>query len=250
MYSILRRILSDKPDGALFHCFDQWHIGYIALFMAIVFFVVYALKTKGEAKRHKTANLFINIAFAVYIADFFLMPLAYGEIDIEKLPFHICTAMCVMCFLSRRVERLKAYTVTFAALAFLSNLGYLIYPAGLMWHKTHPLSYRVVQTLCFHGFMSVYGLLVLMYEAKPNCFQTWKQDLAAIISMVLWALLGNSCYNGERFYNWFFVVRDPFYILPEAAAKFIMPLFNTALFFTAQMLIYLIVYLTKRKTTD
>ena len=247
MHSILRQLLSDKPNGVLFRCFDPWHIGYIALFMGIGLFALYALKSKSESHREKNANLFLNIAFGLYILDFFLMPLAYGEIDIEKLPFHICTAMCVMCFLSRRSERLKPYAVTFAVLGFLSNLGYLIYPAGLMWHKTHPLSYRVVQTLCFHGFMSVYGLLVLVYESKPDCFRTWYRDLTIIVSMVLWALLGNHCYNGERFYNWFFVVRDPFYILPEATAKLMMPLFNIALFFAAQMLLYFIVYLSKRK---
>lgn len=247
MYPILHQILSDKPHGVLFRCFDGWHMGYIALFMSIAFFALYSLKTRSEDDRRKTASLFLNVAFGLYIADFFLMPLAYGYIDIEKLPFHICTAMCIMCFLSRRVDRLKPYTVTFAVLGFLSNLGYLLYPAGLMWHETHPLSYRVVQTLCFHGFMSVYGLLVIMYESKPDGFRTWGRDLTVIVAMVLWALLGNYCYNGEQFYNWFFVVRDPFYILPEATAKFIMPIFNTVLFFAAQMLVYFIVYLTKRK---
>jgi hypothetical protein len=68
--------------------------------------------------------------------------------------------------------------------------------------------------------------------------------------MVLWALFGNYCYNGERFYNWFFVVRDPFYILPADAAGFIMPLFNVVLFFSAQMFIYFIIDKIKGKTTD
>ena len=250
MHSILRQLLSDKPNGVLFRCFDPWHIGYIALFMGIGLFALYALKSKSESHREKNANLFLNIAFGLYILDFFLMPLAYGEIDIEKLPFHICTAMCVMCFLSRRSERLKPYAVTFAVLGFLSNLGYLIYPAGLMWHETHPLSYRVAQTLCFHGLMSVYGLIVLVYETKADCIKTWKQALTVIVCMVLWALFGNYCYNGERFYNWFFVVRDPFYILPAEAARFIMPLFNVVLFFSAQMFIYFIIDKIKGKTTD
>lgn len=247
MYSILHKILSDKPHGLLFRCFDLWHICYIALFIGTGAFILFRLKNKNEEERRKTTELFICIPFGLYILDFFLMPLAYGEIDIEKLPFHICTAMCVMCFLSRRVNRMKPYTVTFASFAFLSNLGYLIYPAGLMWHQTHPLSYRVVETLAFHGFMSIYGLLVLTYEAKSDCYRFWQRDLSVIAAMVLWALLGNYCYNGERFYNWFFVVRDPFYLLPEAAAKFIMPLFNTALFFSAQMLVYRILYIAKER---
>ena len=246
MYTFLHQVLRDKPDGVLFRCFDPWHMGYILLFAFLSVLVLLALRNQTEQTRRRTSDLLIGIAFGLYIADFFLMPLAYGEIDIEKLPFHICTAMCVMCFLSRRVSSLRTYTVTFAALGFLSNLGYLIYPAGLMWHQTHPLSYRVMQTLCFHGLMSVYGLSVLVYEAKPDCIKTWRRDLAAIVCMVLWALLGNACYNGERFYNWFFVVRDPFYILPEKLAQYIMPIFNIALFFSAQMLLYKIIAIAKR----
>lgn len=255
MYPILHSIFSDKSDGILFRCFSLMHIGYILLFVCIGVFVLHRLNKQTETQRSRSLQLLSAIPFYIYMAGFFIMPLAYGEIDIEKLPFHICTAMCVLCFLSRRSDVLKKYTVTFAALGLLSNLGYLIYPAGLMWHQTHPLSYRVMDTLFFHGFMSVYGLAVLVFEAQPLSLRGWRQDLRVIIGMVLWALLGNFCYNGEyggtaRFYNWFFVVRDPFYILPESSAKFIMPLFNTALFFTAQMLVYLIVYLSKRKTTD
>ena len=132
MNSILHQILSDKPDGVLFHCFDGWHIGYMAVFAFIPLLVLYALWGKTDQARRRGADLLIGIAFGLYIADFFLMPLAYGEIDIEKLPFHICTAMCVLSFLSRKVPSLQKYTVTFAALGFLSNVGYLIYPAGLM----------------------------------------------------------------------------------------------------------------------
>lgn len=246
MNSILHQILSDKADGILFRCFDPWHIGYIALFVGLGAYVLLRLKKKDETERRKTIELLIALPFGLYLLDFFLMPLAYGEIDIEKLPFHICTAMCVMSFLSRNVPSLQKYTVTFAALGFLSNLGYLIYPAGLMWHQTHPLSYRVMQTLCFHGLMSVYGLSVLVYEAEANCSRTWKRDLTVIVCMVLWALLGNYCYNGDRFYNWFFVVRDPFYILPAELAPFVMPLFNIVLFFSAQMLVYRIIAVAKR----
>ncbi len=251
MYPILHQILSDKPNGVLFRCFDRWHIGYIVLFVFISILALYGLRNKTDQARRKAADRFISTAFALYIADFFLMPLAYGEIDIEKLPFHICTAMCVMCFLSRRVASLKKYTVTFATLGFLSNLGYLIYPAGLMWHQTHPVSYRVAETLFFHGFMTVYGLLVLVHEAKANCIKKWRQDFLVIVCMVLWALLGNVCYNGDyggtaHFYNWFFVVRDPFYILPESIAKFIMPPFNVLLFFSVQMLVYKVLSIAKR----
>ncbi len=47
-----------------------------------------AEKKKYNETREKTVRFFIDLAFALYIADLFLMPVAYGEIDIKKLPFH------------------------------------------------------------------------------------------------------------------------------------------------------------------
>ena len=246
MYEILNDLLSDKKSGEIFRCFGVWHFVYIAL-AAVAFTLIFlSLKSKDKDAKDKVMITLINISFGLYILDFFLMPFAYGEIDIEKLPFHICTAMCVVCFLSNHIERLKHLRVHFALLGFISNLVYLIYPAGVMWHATHPLSYRVVQTLIFHGIMSVYGLLTLVYDGKELNFKTCYRDLAVISGMTVWALVGNLLYNGEageysHFFNWFFVIRDPFYILPANIAPFIMPFVNIGLFFGVEMLVYLLV---------
>ena len=48
-------------------------------------------------------------------------------------------------------------------------------------------------------------------------------------------------YNGtsegyDHFFNWFFVIRDPFYILPEPVAHWLMPPLNIAIFFAAEHL--------------
>ena len=251
MYEILNNLLSDKKGGEIFRCFGVWHFVYIAL-AAVAFTLIFlSLKSKDKDTKDKAMLTLINISFGLYILDFFLMPFAYGEIDIEKLPFHICTAMCVACFLSNHIERLKPLRVHFALLGFISNLVYLIYPAGVMWHATHPLSYRVVQTLIFHGIMSVYGLLTLVYDGKELSFKTCYRDLAVISGMTVWALVGNLLYNGEageysHFFNWFFVIRDPFYILPADIAPFIMPFVNIGLFFGVEMLVYLIVNKSRR----
>jgi hypothetical protein len=195
--------------------------------------------------------MLISFAFAMYVADIFLMPLAYGEIDIEKLPFHACTAMCLLCFLSYRVKFLQKYRISFVILGFLSNCIYLIYPAGVMWHAVHPLSYRVIQTLLFHAVMSVYGLITLVYECDKIDIKKCYRDLLVIVCMTAWALLGNYAYNGEsegysHFFNWFFVVRDPFYVIPETIAPFIMPIINIMLFFAVEMLFYLAIWKIKR----
>ena len=79
----------------------------------------------------------------------------------------------------------------------------------------------------------------------------WYRGLLAVVGMKLWALLGNYAYNGEsdgysHFFNWFFVVRDPFYAISEAVAPFVMPILNIAVFFTVEMLVYLVIWSAKR----
>lgn len=251
MYGFLHNLLSDKKGGAIFTLFSPWHFFYIALAIFSVAVILFALRCKEQKAKQKASSWLIGIAFALYIADFFLMPLAYGEIDIEKLPFHACTAMCVMCFLSTHVKRLEKYRLSFVLLGFLSNCIYLIYPAGVMWHAVHPLSYRVIQTLLFHAVMSVYGIITLVYEHEKINVKQCYRDLLVLVCMTAWALLGNTAYNGEaegysHFFNWFFVVRDPFYAIPKAIAPFVMPILNIALFFAVQMLFRLVASRSKR----
>ena len=251
MYTFLNKLLSDKKGGDIFTLFGIWHFFYIALTILTVVIVLFLLKNKNACLKEKTTRSFIYIAFGLYVADFFLMPLAYGEIDIEKLPFHACTAMCVLCFLSYHNRFLEKYRLSFVLLGFISNLVYLIYPAGVMWHAVHPLSYRVIQTLIFHSTMTVYGLLTLIYECDKFEVKKCYRDLSVIIFMILWALLGNYTYNGSsegysHFLNWFFVVRDPFYAIPATIAPFIMPIVNLIMFFTAEMVIRAIIFGVRR----
>ncbi len=248
MHYVLSEVLSDKKGGITFKCFGLWHICFIFVFLLIAVAVSIYLKNKNTDKKKSVINVFINTAFCLYVADFFLMPFAYGEIDIEKLPFHICTAMCVMCFLSRHNKFIAKYKLQFAALGFLSNLIYLLYPAGVMWHAVHPLSYRVIQTLCFHGIMMVYGVLVLMFEKDSFQWKKCYRDLIVITLMTLWALLGNIMYNNDlRLYNWFFVVQDPFNMFPKSVAQYIMPPLNILLFFAVEMITYFIFLKSDKK---
>ena len=244
MYEWLCGLLSDKKGGEIFTCFGIWHLFYILLALAVSALVlVFTRRRKDDAKR-KTAGVFGDLSFGLYIADFFLMPFAYGEIDVEKLPFHICTAMCVMCFISRRVRALERYRVHFALLGFISNLVYLIYPAGVMWHAVGPLCYRVIQTLLFHCLMTVYGFLTVCFEAKNTSVTECPRDLIVLSGMTAWALLGNYAYNGigGSTINWFFVVADPFGLLDARIAPYVMPILNIALFFAVELMIYGIIH--------
>lgn len=245
MYSYLHRLLSDKKGGEIFKLFDVWHFTYIGLTVLAMIVVLILLKNRSRFAKHRTAKAFIDIAFGLYILDFFLMPLAYNEIDIEKLPFHACTAMCVLCYFSHRIRCLEKFRSSFALLGFISNLVYLIYPAGVMWHGVHPLSYRVIQTLAFHSIMSIHCFLSLVYDEPKRCVRTVGKDLITVLGMTVWALIGNYTYNGtsegySNFFNWFFVVQDPFYILPSEIAQFMMPIVNIILFFAVGTLVRLL----------
>lgn len=245
MYPFLHNLLADRKGGEIFTLFGAWHFVYIALAAIAIVALLLLLRKKSEQARKKTLKILIFSAFSMYIADFFLMPLAYGEIDIEKLPFHACTASCVACFLSYCTPCLAKYRTSFAMLGLISNLVYLIYPAGVMWHAVHPISYRVIQTLLFHAVMTVYTLLLLIWERDKIHIRYCYRELAVTACMTAWALLGNYAYNGQgegydHFFNWFFVVRDPFYAIPEAVAPFVMPFLNLALFFAVEMIIHLI----------
>lgn len=251
MYSVFHFLLSDKKGGEIFTLFCLWHWFFIGLTFGIAALVLFLYKNKSIDSKKKICKLFIDIAFALYILDFFCMPLSQCEINIEKLPFHVCTTMCVMCFLSHHVSFLKKYHTSFVMLGFIANLVYLFCPAGMVWKQIHPLSYRVVQTLLFHGAMAIYGFLTLVYERRNIQIQKIYKDYLVVVCMTLWALLGNYIYNADlegysHFFNWFFVVQDPFSIFPKAVGPFLMPFLNIFLFCLVETVIHWIIWLSKR----
>ena len=248
MYQILQNLLTDRKGSVTFTCFGLWHILYLAVICGVILTVVLLLRNKSDPIKRRATSAALYTAFGLYMADFFLMPFAYGEIDLEKLPFHACTAMCLLCFVSRHNRFFSRFKNQFILLGLLSNLIYVIYPAGVGWYGVHPLCYRVWQTLLYHGAMTAFGVFSLAFGEVKLEWKRCPQDLALLCAMTAWALLGNTLYNGlsDRFFNWFFVVRDPFYILPEAIAPFIMPFLMVAVMFAGEMLIYAACFGLKR----
>lgn len=243
MYAVIHELLADRKGGEVFTLFSGWHFFYILLTALAVILTSVIFRKKSPETRRKTAGAFGDAAFFMYLLDFFLMPLAYEEIDIEKLPFHICTAMCVACFLGRHVPKLKRFRIPFTILGLLSNLIYLIYPAGVMWHQVHPMSYRVIQTLLFHACMTAYGLLTLLLDEEKPEWKTFWQSAVVLVGMTIWALLGNLVYTGaagkyDHDFNWFFVTQDPFGMMDERVAPLVMPFVNIGVFLLLEALLY------------
>ena len=241
MHQALQDLLSDRKGGPVFTCFGPYHLIYLAVILGAILTIIFLLKNRSAAAKHRAATAALCTAAGLYAADFFLMPFAYGGIDIEKLPFHACTATCVLCVLARHNRFLGRFKDQFLLLGLLTNLIYVIYPAGVGWYQIHPLSYRVWQTLLYHGAMTAFGLFSLCFGEVKLEWKKCPRNLVFLCVMTVWALLGNTLYNGldGRFFNWFFVVRDPFYILPEGISPFVMPFVMVAVMFFGEMLIYL-----------
>lgn len=253
MYAFLHQLLSDKEDGQVFSCFGFWHFFYIILALVLISGAVYFLRNKGESTKEKVLKTFIGIAFGLYMADFFLMPFAYGKIDIDKLPFHSCTSMSIMCFLSNHSNFLKKYRLNFALLGAISNLMYICYPAGIVGYA--PISYRAIQTLLFHTMMFVYGFTTVIVEREKLDIKRSYRDVVILIILTLWAIIGNTLYSGSadgysHDFNWFFIKTDPFGgILPENIAPYLLPVVNLIAFFGVEIIVYLI-FIAIRKKKD
>ena len=249
MYEFMRKLLEDKNDGYLFKCFDIWHITFLFITLSAIVVIFLLFKDKDDGDKKKLLDCTVGIAFGLYIADFFLMPFAFGEIQIEKLPFHACTLTCLLCFLSRHNKFLGQFKKSFAIIGFISNLAYAVYPAGVMWYLVHPLSYRAIQTLLFHGVMVAYGFFAIVFDKDIVCDwkKLFKHDLVVLSLMIIWALIGSYSYTGnyggyDQWYNWFFVRTDPFGILPPTVAPFA----TLTAFLLADAVIHLIYFTVKK----
>jgi hypothetical protein len=250
-YEFLSNLLSDKKGDVIFSCFSIWHFLYLILFVGATILTIALLKNKPQEVKSKAVNTAISIAFGLYMADFFLMPFAYGEIDIDKLPFHACTSMCIMSFASRHSKFLSKFTLQFALIGLISNLIYVVYPDGVAAHEIHPLSYRAVQTLTFHGVMVIYGILTIVLDNVKIEWKKCYRELIVLIILACWALLGNTLYTGtvgdySHNFNWFFVKRDPFGMLDPSISRYIMPFITVAAFFGANLVIYAIYFGIKK----
>ena len=227
MYDFMKELLKDKRDGYIFKCFDIYHIVFLVILVSTIVILLSLFKNKSDSAKNKLINCSVGTAFGIYLAGFFLMPFAYGEISIEKLPFHACTLTCLLCFLSRYNKFLGKFKKSFTIIGFISNFVYAVYPAGITWWQVHPLSYRSVETLLFHGAMVAYAVFAISFD-KDIVFdwkKLFKHDFVILVLMIIWALFGSYSYTGNyngniQYYNWFFVKTDPFEILPPYVAPF------------------------------
>lgn len=241
MYEFLRNLLSDKESGILtFEAFSLCHILFLLIIISGIVAVLILSRDKSKEIKNKIIDITAISALCLYIADFFLMPFSYGYIDIDKLPFHLCTSMSVMCVLARKTKIFARFKTSFTIMGLVGALMYLSYPAGVT--SADGYSYRILQTVAFHGLMIAHGVFAIAFNDLDLSWKNAKYDLISIGFLTVWAFLGNTFYSGvitepcecvegctnlittyNHDFNWFFVKHDALYIISDEIDVYFAP---------------------------
>ena len=238
MFEFMRDIFKDRSTGTFsFEPFSLCHIIYLVTIIGVIIALLFAFKKKSQNFKLKVVEITLDAALVLYILDFFLMPLSQAEISIIKLPFHLCTLMSIMCFLSRHTKLFSKCKSTFPILGLIGALMYLCYPAGVRngaGEYFDGYTYRIIQTVLYHGLMVAQGVFAIAFGDIELKWKDFKIDVVTVLCMVVWAMLGNLIYTGtititctcvegcteiikiyENEPNWFFVQHDALYIIPD-----------------------------------
>ena len=213
------KIFNDEPLGTniVFEEFSIWHILYIVIIFGLITLAAFTFKDKTLETKEKVLRVLAGVLLFSYLSDFFIHDFLYAEVIIEaetgeeyivdrlnmdKLPFHICTAMCPILFFTTYNKKLRRFLEPVAALAITAPMMYIFYPTD----GCEPWCYRLVQTMFFHGVEMAWGVLaVAMGFTKLRWKNIWKVYVM-LIGITLWAKLGVTLYG----YNWFFLNYNPF----------------------------------------
>ena len=215
--------------------FSGAHIVYIVLIFGsiIALWLLYRNKD-ADAKERLLRFLSYALVFS-YLSDFFLHEFVYGGMKMDKLPFHICTALCPLSAIAQFNRKGHKIREPIAILATLSPMMYLCYPASV--GDGEPWCYQAVQTMFFHGVLMAWGILSIALGAvKPNIRHCWKSAVA-LVGITLWAKLGNIL----MLHNWFFLEEDALYIgLVEQGIipKWMLMVINPVVYFLAVLAMY------------
>ncbi len=218
--------------------FSVWHIMYVLLILGGTAAVVLLFRHKDGETHRRALNVLALFPIALYALDFLVMPLAYGEIHVDKLPFHFCTLLSILILPIQFCKRLDFWREPIAVLCIVTSLMYLCYP-GTAIGDISPFCYRVVQTFLYHGCVFLYGVASVAFGAVRFDWKRIWRAAVVIIAVFGWAALGNAAYSTEdHLYDWGFIAGHTFPFVPKA----LMPLAVFAAVFGMVCIIYGIYY--------
>ena len=229
--------------------FSVSHIVYLLLIFGMVAALYFLMKDKPYEKRVRTLSVLVTLVLVSYITDFFMHEFSNASVvdgafvgdglNLDKLPFHICTVLCPLSLFVQFNKKLSKFIEPVAILAILAPMMYICYPASI--GDGEPWCYTTVQTMFYHGLLMAWGMLSLMLGiVKPEIRKCW-HSAVLLVAITLWAKLGCILYG----HNWFFLEEDAFYIgLVENGIipKWLLMLINPTVFFIAVIGVYGVVY--------
>ncbi len=233
--------------------FSGAHIVYMVLIIGSIIGGYFLLRNSTMEKKIRVLNILVILLTVSYISDFFVHDFVYGTIDepgglqIDKLPFHVCTFLCPLACFTQFNKKFKFFLEPAVVLASLAPLMYLCYPASV--GSGEPWCYQTVQTMFYHGILLAWGSLSLtLGVVKIDIKKCWKSAIM-LIFITFWAKLGNLLFD----HNWFFLEEDAFYIgLVEDGIipKWLLMIVNPIVFFLACLAVYGIYYLVISRTAN
>ena len=237
---------SHFDTGIKISAFSVSHIVYLVLIIGAIVGGYFLIRNSSMEKKESIMGILVIMLTVSYISDFFVHEFVYGTptepggLNMDKLPFHICTVLCPLaCFaqFNKKFRFMREPTVVLAALA---PLMYLCYPASI--GDGEPWCYQAVQTMFFHGVLLAWGVLnIALKVTELDIKRAWESG-AMLVFITIWAKLGNVLLE----HNWFFLEEDAFYIgLVEKGIipKWLLMVINPAVFFLAALAVYGIYYL-------
>lgn len=238
MRKFLIELLDDYDNLVDMTLFSVWHFLYIALIVGGCIGMAFWLNKQDERAKNKALRFIAYALVVTYIFDFFMHPFVYGELNIDKLPFHICTALCPVVAFTQFNKKFAKITEPVSVLAIVAPLMYITYPGSALGGVA-PWCYKVVQTFLYHGLLLAWGFLTV---ATGRTAYKWKniwKALVGIVIVALWASLGNALYSHDgAHYDWFFLTGSTFPFVPTL----LMPFLVIAAVFGMCAIVYAIYY--------
>ena len=225
--------------------FSVWHFMYIILIIGYSVVMAFLLKDRSEKTKRKVLSVIAISVTCVYILDFFLMPLVREDhlIDVDKLPFHICTVLAIMVPFAQFNKKFENIKDVVACFAIVSCLMYITYPGSALG-GVNVFSYKVVQTFLYHGVLFAWGFLSVTTGSVVLSFNKIWKELVGLVILVIWGLIGSYTYSHftPHHYDWFFVTGSTYPFIP----KFLMPFVVIVCVFAMCAIIHFIDYGVKK----
>ena len=227
--------------------FSLAHIAYLILIFGGIALAYFLLRHRDAARKEKALH-FLEYALVIsYLSDFFVHEFVYGGLNMDKLPFHICTALCPLLAMAQFRHDGHKLREPVAVMGTMASLAYLMLPISV--GDGEPWCYQALQTMFFHGVLLAWGLLnVLLGVVRPRLRNSWKCAVL-LVGITLWAKLGNVLME----HNWFFLEEDAFYIgLVEMGAipRWSLMIINPIACFLMALVFYGVYYGIRRLTVS